>query len=420
MFYTYKDMILEKKNNNLMNKIQDIIVMLLPFLVLVQFRPRIIIDLTEYYPTYPISYLNAAWQILQIMSFVLIFVIFIWNLNFDKLLITYLLALIGLIISTVINGTPFTRLISLLIAPVSILIALNVSKEKNIFDRGVKWVYLYHAILIIINFILVLVFPNSLIIDNRGMGVYYLFGNYQQNTNWFVVFIATSAYVTDKNIIKSFNSRYLNIIVTILMFLTSYLVWSVTAMLSLSVVYLLIGLFTWREKLIRIFNPILSFILGLFSTIFIGVFEGLKYFSFIIEDIFHKNITMGSRMLFWERAIDYFLEKPIFGQGFEASAISFEKIGRTTSHNHYINLLYNGGIVYFILILVIVYIITKEISLNIKKRYVGFASAAITGYFVYFLTEARLNMNVFIFLMGFIFYALSIEKQAHNNRIILK
>lgn len=388
-------------------KILERFLAILPLLVLIQFRLGILPEINHYFPKSFLSKVNDYWQIAQVCSFVLVTILFLFKSKIDKFIFIYGMTLIALLSSTILNNNELSRFISLTISPITVVLAISIGKSNGNLNSIIKYTYLYHGLLIVINFILVILFPDSLFIDGRGMGVMYLFGNYQGNFNWFVVFVVLSQYTYQCIFNKSSNIRYFNNGIYILMFITSLIVWSVTTMIALGVCFLLVFLYDRYRSSFKVFNIFTSFFMGFSLTIFIGVFDGLKYFSFIIETIFHKSISMGSRTLFWENAMKYFFASPVLGMGFESSAESIENIGKSTAHNHYINILYNGGIIYFILTLALIYIVHQTLRDKIEVKFVRCLSAGLISYFVYFITEARLNNLVFMFILAFGYYVVS-------------
>lgn len=382
------------------DKVFSFIYKLIPFLIIIQFRPGIFPMYSKYFPNSIIADIDTIWKILQIGSFSLIFIAFIVEPQFNRIMLIYSLAVFTVFISSVTHLNPLSRFMSIMISPISVILSVNIASREKIVNKVVKTIYWYHLALITINYLFVLLFPDSLLTDYRGMKVTYLFGNYQGNFNWFVVFIFVSAYVREVVYNRSDKIFMLNFAVYTIILLTSLKVWSVTAIISTILTYLLIVFFYFYPKITKYLNIFNGFILGFITTIFIGFFEGLSYFSFLIENVFKKNVTMGSRVVIWEKTLEMFLKSPIIGNGLETTARSMDKIGKATAHNHYLNLLYTGGVIYFLCIALLVYITNINFKKSMNIHYIHVFIASFIGYFVYYLTEARLNLNEFILMVA--------------------
>lgn len=377
----------------------DLLYKLIPFLIIIQFRPGILPMYSKYYPNSLITDIDTIWKILQIVSFCLIFIAFMAAPQFNRIMLIYFIGVFTVFISTIIHHNPLSRFMSIMISPISVILSVNVASRENSINKLIKYIYWYHLVLITINYLLVLFFPDSLLTDYRGMKVTYLFGNYQGNFNWFVVFIFLSAYVREVVYKHSNKIFILNFVIYTLILLTSLKVWSVTAIISTTLTYLLIVSFYIYPMIIKYLNVFTAFILGFMTTIFIGFFEGLSYFSFIIENVFKKTVTMGSRLAIWEKTLRLFLNSPIIGNGLETTSKSMANIGKATAHNHYLNLLYTGGLIYFICIVLLIYMTSINLKKIVNKHFAHVFIASFIGYFVYFLTEARLNLNEFILMI---------------------
>src|SRR5699024_3096893 len=151
-------------------------------------------------------------------------------------------------------------------------------------------------------------------------------------------------------------------------------------------------------------NPFFAYIVGISTTILIAVYEVQKYFAFFIETVLQKSVNFTGRMTLWGNTIGLIKEKPVFGHGIELSNVTFSKIGKTTAHNHYLNLIYNGGIIYLFLTCLLVYIVVLKTK---KYRYTNsivYINVSLIGYFVYFLAEAKINLDIFILLLAGAYY----------------
>ena len=95
------------------------------------------------------------------------------------------------------------------------------------------------------------------------------------------------------------------------------------------------------------------------STVYIGsiavsaglVFFNIQYkFSYIIENILHKDVDLTDRIYVWEKVLVYIRQRIWTGYGYIFDPTSRALIGASHPHNYALNLLYTGGVVGFVLV----------------------------------------------------------------------
>lgn len=168
-------------------------------------------------------------------------------------------------------------------------------------------------------------------------------------------------------------------------------------------------------KINIILNPLYAYLASFTITMLIAVYEIQKYFAFIIEGVLKKNISFTGRMKLWNNALKHISNKPVFGNGMEITELTFEKIGKTTAHNHYINLLYNGGIVYLLLTCILVYIVIRNTRAYWNEKEIVIINISLIGYFVYFIAEAKINLDIFTLLLAVSFYLAKLLEGEYQN-----
>lgn len=381
-------------------------------LVISQFKPQSIIGLAEYQGGV-FNPINKLWIVAQIASFLLLTLLYLRKFKVHSFNIFFLLSMFHITMISYLNEAPLSRIATIIIPPVSILFMIELSYRYKVFDKLIITFYSYFGGLIILNYISMLIFPDSLYTDYRGANVSWIFGNYQQNLNWFIVFIAISYYA--QTIIGD-RLKYLNIFTYIIIILTTLKVWSATTIVSLGIIFGLI-IFENYIKIYEFINPLFAYLAGIVVTVLIAVYEVQQYFAFFIEGVLQKSVDFTGRMRLWTNTINYIMEKPIFGQGVELSSITFEKIGKTTSHNHYLNLVYNGGFLYLFLTIVLVYLVAVKVKSFRKNTAIIYMNSAITGYYIYFLAEAKINLNIFILLLAIVYYYSIINQEEQYEQI---
>lgn len=117
-------------------------------------------------------------------------------------------------------------------------------------------------------------------------------------------------------------------------FATVLILWSATALTGVFLIVMYV-LFVYETKRERWIKP--KFLICIILLLGIGItFFKIQYlFSFIIEDILHKDLTMTGRTSAWNIGLDGFFSSPILGCGFISKTID----------SGYVQLLFMGGIV---------------------------------------------------------------------------
>lgn len=95
------------------------------------------------------------------------------------------------------------------------------------------------------------------------------------------------------------------------------------------------------------------------STVYIGsiavsaglVFFNIQYkFSYLIENVLHKDVDLTDRIYVWEKVLVYIRQRIWTGYGYIFDPTSRALIGASHPHNYALNLLYTGGVVGFVLV----------------------------------------------------------------------
>lgn len=129
---------------------------------------------------------------------------------------------------------------------------------------------------------------------------------------------------------------------------------SVTALIGFAVFALFLILFHRKTTLPKIF----SLFTGLFVTaaafLVLILFNVQNYFSFIIETVLGRDLTLTNRIAVWQMALNKISHKLIAGYGYLSGNQYVEMFGRDTythPHNYYLYILMTGGILLAIILI---------------------------------------------------------------------
>lgn len=172
--------------------------------------------------------------------------------------------------------------------------------------------------------------------------------------------------------IENKNTSIRTIILYFIVLLSNISVFSVTAIiitLTWGIVMLYIRLSEKKaiSKLLNLLTIKNSLIIGIILSLTLVSITSIPYISYLIEDVFHKDMTLSGRTYIWNNAILAIEQNPIWGYGYEpADIISMKLVNQTgfgtSPHNFYLEILYQGGVVLFFIILVLYFSINKELK----------------------------------------------------------
>ena len=175
---------------------------------------------------------------------------------------------------------------------------------------------------------------------------------------------------------------------------------------GLIIIWLLIVFYFVIKKYKNLFKFVdfkTVFFLNVFIAVSLILFDIQQHFSYLLEELLHKSSNLSSRTEIWNYALDSFISSPIWGNGVEFGADMAHKLRNAgasdTTQNGYLDILYFGGLISFILFLLIIFTVIK----NIKKNHIDNSLKFLISYFsfIYFMSgqmESLVGTRFFIFL----------------------
>ena len=117
-----------------------------------------------------------------------------------------------------------------------------------------------------------------------------------------------------------------------------------------AIVFLLLTFFFRKTRkkgvkaiLLRMLNVKEAYILIAIVSILIIFFDFQYNFSYLIVNIFHKDLDLTNRIYVWKRVIPFIEQHFWIGRGVIYAPISRSMIGASHAHNYFLNTMYNGG-----------------------------------------------------------------------------
>lgn len=344
------------------------------------------------------SIINSCYYYLPFFCFFVIFCMSIKKNNFSKIIYYIILFLLILFISTLLNNGDVTSCIftMLHIITLSLIVDYGIRYHSSSFLNAFEFLL---TTLVIINLVSILMNPNGMYTDSSGY-----------KDNWFlgyrnihILFILPALLISYINSFYKYNKltikNYLLLLVSII---SLVLVNSSTSLIGIAIItiFTVFSGFFNNIKLMNIKTYFLTYIVLFFGIV---VFRVQNIFSYIIEDILHKNLTLTGRVYIWDYVIDFIKVKPFLGYGIEDKLVRLNKTNYLQSyhaHNQFLEIAYQTGIIGFICFIIILFKSFKELFKYRKENIAKIISLVIFIFLIMMLTEAY-SYEYFFYLFVF-------------------
>lgn len=336
-------------------------------------------------PTYftSINIINKLYTIMMIISFItILFLYFIKRQKISKMSFLFITFEFWIILNTYFQGGDIKESIR---NSINILIIILV---LDFYSNNIKYIVnvlmVHFEICIYINLATMIIWPNGMysqISDAYGITEEWFLGWDNNFIIWLfpAVCIAILFAIYNKKKIRSQILIY-SIIFTILYS------WVATAAVGVFAIILLMKL----PCIEKIFTPVISFTCAFTIFILIVVVQNFDFLSPIIEGILHKDMTFNSRIGIWNNAMIAIKNRWLMGYGVLSHNDMINYLGWNTAthcHNHYLQILFQGGVISFINYLLIQVEAIKKLSINWKSPVAKVISYSIFAFNIMCITE---------------------------------
>lgn len=347
-----------------------------------------------------------------ILTLLNVFIFYKKRMKFDK---SYLIMLyyIVLLISTFINGGDYFTIIvqAFLTLNWIIIFSYNIKYNKNNFLDALEITFM---ILVFINFITIIIFPEGIYTNSAAYDTNYFLG-YDNNL---IMFILPAITVSFMNSYRKYNKLSNTTIILYFISLFSIIrVWSVTSVIAFIIFTFLLIVFSLIKKKKYKLIKFLSIIILLFTLLLI-IFKSTNLYEYLIVNVLKKDITFSGRTKIWVKCWEYIKIKPLLGYGNESIELLLLKINARHAHNIYLNLLYQGGVILFFVFLIILWNFKPKRNTMDKKVAVIYAS--VIAFLIAFFFEAYPVLPMFFIVLLLSFYIKSFDYELSVNNNILK
>lgn len=229
---------------------------------------------------------------------------------------------------------------------------------------------LIFELIIYCNFATVILFPKGLYHIREGAERFYWLVGHQNATILYVLCAIVIAVLFSKYGGEDNNGK-MGLRSVLLIFVscaTIVIIWSATAIFGLFVFGLLLF---FNRKGVKL-SVRIAIVCSLLFFLAIVVFRMQDYFSVIIVNVLHRDVTFTNRTVIWDKAMKCIQQHPILGYGVELSKVARQRFGFNTTHNKYLYTLYQGGGLLFVSFLTVLYSVTKPL-----KKHAGSVAAIV-------------------------------------------
>ncbi|MGN0666921.1 MAG: O-antigen ligase family protein [Huintestinicola sp.] len=340
-----------------------------------------------------------VWKIFSSLTAILMY---IKRSRVSPIIIATVLYQLSILFPTVLNDSADLRqqmVVMLSNIAFAVIVELGIRNYRNDFLKAMS---IYGGVMCLIMAVTMYIYyPNGMdqkeFMDILGDKNYYFLGH--DNGSFFVVFAAQFFSVI--NCIEKKGKLTFGTVVFWLFVDGAFIyVRSGAAVAAIFLMWFYIFLLYKKDiAFLNFRNYILAVLILFFSVV---VFRLHVYFPFIVENVFHKNMTLSGRTLLWNRAMAYIKLSPFIGYGQEETYVLIDKLGIGHVHNIILEILYKSGIVGLTLYSVIIGLVGKKLM---DHRYSRINDLTAFCLFIFFIISMVDYYESKYFMYGVIIFA---------------
>lgn len=312
-----------------------------------------------------------------------------------------------LVFSTLVNKADVLRVIMYMIVNLSIIAIIEMSlKEENLYRLDI--IFISYFVLILINFILLIIFPDGLYIQAGDRG------NFLNIDNLLGHILILNIMLSLINIVEK---RYMkiSIINLIICILTVLITWSVTAVVSVGI-FIVLMLFKKNKFLTKIVN--INVLLVMYCIFWvIVIFNGNSSFlGNFVTNVLKKDLTFSGRTYVWDEFFYYIKNNDIdlfFGNGVQSTNQIFVRHfkGFLHLHNQFYNIIYEGGLFSLIIYVFMILDASQKIVKSYRKDslVVCIITNIIFAYLIFMTMEINRDLEFLTYTFSFAYFINSIQ-----------
>ena len=352
---------------------------------------------------------DTVFNLAKMVSFAVILFLYFSGRKLSPIIISIILYQLSLFFSTVINSGNYWNLAVSCGTIISfcMITELAVKKNSRLYFKTILDIYIP---LTLINFLVILLFPDGIAKDDYYGNIYYVIGI---RNGLPPVFIPILIYGFVYSFIKGKKITGATLFLTAVISASILITWSATGVAGWFML-LFFMMFIYRKKIADAFNSLNLSILYIAAFLGIIVFRLQSVFAFIIVDMLDKNITFTGRTDIWDIAIMLIRRSPILGYGvYEGPGLIFIRGRYYYAHNAILEVLLRGGMISLIFYAAI--FVTAAAALYKNRKYTVSQILAFGIFTIHIMMLMEAYFNIWIFALPVIAcYVPEIAAQSDN------
>lgn len=350
-----------------------------------------------------VYFLDLCFNLFRLVSGCIIVFIYLSRQQVSKIVLMQMLFQAVLLFSTVLNDGDLYNQILTAISVISFYLIAEMGIRDSCTDF-LRVIMLCSEIMVYINLLTLIIFPN---------------GMYQDWTyrNWFlgtdnqhigVLLVSVCVALIYRNYFGKKIRPYLLMAACVI---SIFLCWSATSVGGIVLFGFLYFAAVKRNN--PVFNYVTYMIIISAIFVFIILLRLQNYFEFIIVDLLGKEITFTGRVDICDAGIYWIKKAWLLGNGVESYSLHAQKTIYPSMHNTFLEYLYQGGIVLFLIFIGINVMLGLRLMKDIGNKYTKIISAVIFTF--YFMMQFEVYSSIFIELIFVLaFFIQELKKQSEE------
>lgn len=334
-----------------------------------------------------INILDALYNGGRFAAFFIIVYLYAKNENKSNFVNIILLLQIATVISTIVMGGSLARVSMYICINLGVCMLIHIWMNENVTGM-ISTLATFFGWLVIINYILLLLFPNGLYFTYGGMCNFLDIDN-QIASPLFVAILSNGL-----SIIMQKKKNYFNYLIIVLSIATIVRVWAATALVAIIVGGIVLLVNRNRSEAKHFIKARHYFVFIAISFIFIVLLHNMGVISYFIQDYLGKSLTLSGRTYIWTDFIQMLQSKDfniLLGNGVKENYFFYSNTFAQYihPHNQIFFVLLEGG-----LVCLMIWLTVNIAVIHRADQYIGYFAIRYVS-IVYFMFMVVMIAEVF-------------------------
>lgn len=357
---------------------------------------------------------DRAFDMWRIIAVLVVLVIYIMRGKLSKIVLIVMLYNIIVFFSTAINDADYWKVITRFgtVTSYCMLAEMCITKYGK---RYFTCLFNIYFILIAINFVVLLLFPKGIAVDDYYINNTYGFlGIDNAFVNYTVPSLAIaciySAYRGKRFTVRAFA-------MLIMVSATVLITWSATGVVVwfVEMVYIL---FVYKSHLAKYFHSVSMFLIYAIMQIGIVGMRLQNRFAYIIENVLGKTISLTGRTTLWDLSFLLIAHSPIIGYGLTENKGLLRLHNRYWyAHNGFLEVMLEVGIIGTLVYISLFIFAAIPLYRHRKHSISGIITIAIFSFLIFSLTEAIIDSPWLFGMLVIAVYVHDIINQVDDEQL---